>query len=119
MVCFLVFFVVCFYSTAFYPILFCIKTKKCAKKIIMPLKYCAFSYFYQPTLILLKSLIRCFIHSFFLSNYIVQIFLLFLVDAISIIYCILIRRFFHNTCIYFGYLFYFIFFTTFDLFFYF
>ena len=116
--CFLLYFIVLFYACSFYPILFCTKSKKRAKVIIMPLKYNTFSYFHQPSLILLKILIRSFIHSFFLQTYPHQILLLFLLDSIFLAYCIKIYSYFYNRIVFSLQCIYLFTFALFDLFFY-
>lgn len=98
--------------------IFTTKTRKNAKMVLMPCKYDFYSYFYQPCLILIRILIRSFIHSFFLPDYTLQILLLFIFDIFSLGVCIKMRRFFYNMIIFYFYLVYMAAFASFDLFFY-
>lgn len=118
MVCFAFYFLLVMYVLVFYSLVFSNTSRRNAKMLLMPCRYSFYSFLYQPLLILLRILIRTFIHSFLLPNYTIQIFMLFLTDLFFIGVCLKMRRYFHNIFIFGFSLLYMLAFATFDLFFY-
>lgn len=118
-ICALVFFIVIAYSFSFYPLIFYFSVKKSRKELMRTCKNNMSGFFFQPALFVFRVLLRSFIHSYLIQNYVNQVFFLIIVDCFSICISIYIRKYYKSILIFSLYTLYLIFLTTFDVYFYF
>lgn len=101
----------------FYAQVFCGTNRKGAKVVLMPCRYAAFSFVLQPVLMVGRTCLRSFLHSFLLGSHTHQIMLLTLIDLGAVMLCFRMRTLFYNRLVFVLYTFYMCFFAVFDLFF--
>lgn len=75
------------------------------------------SYFFQPTLILTRTAIKCFFHGYLIYSYSTQIICLLIIDIIFFFFCLGLYRKFINKVIAFLVCLYFLGFAVFDFYF--
>lgn len=77
---YVMFFLVIVYSLCFYGFVYLEERKKCSKILIVYTKCKMNSFFLEPILIIIRGLVKSFVHGFFIYNYQIQIILLFILD---------------------------------------
>ena len=114
----MIFFVVFSYSLGFYCLIYAKERKKCSKNLIVYLDSKSMaSYFFEPTLVLTRSVIKSFVHGYLIQFYSTQIITQLVIDALFLIFCLISCRKFKNKFIALLVTFYFLGFALFDLFF--
>ena len=112
------FFIVIAYSLGFYCLIYKTQRKKCAKNLIVYLDpQIVISYLFEPALILIRSIMKSFVHGYFIRSYSTQITCLFTIDIIFLILCLSSYRKYKKKPVAILVLSYFLGFTLFDLYF--
>lgn len=105
------------YAITFYPLLFQFDKKNAASALLIRCKYSHNSFWYESVLIISRSMLKTFVHGYFITNYEVQITLLFILDIPYLIVIMKMRKYFKNVFIFATMALYFLGFTIFNLFF--
>ena len=113
----LMLFSIIFYATSFYLLVRTYQKKKYAAILLIYTKFTRLSFFFEPLIILGRSFIKSFIHSYFLTSYPTQIILLLIVDIIFMALTFSIRKLYRNHFTFIFLLLYFVGFAVFDLYF--
>ncbi len=113
----LIFFSIIFYASSFYLLVGAFNKKKYSSTLLVYTKLVKKSLFFEPLLILARSFIKSFFHSYLLLAYLSQIVLLLIIDLIFVIFSLSMKNLYRNNLIFFFLTSYLMSFVIFDLYF--
>ena len=111
------FFILVFYVFAFYCVVYAEENRRYSKNLIVYSRQKLRSYFFEPTVFLLRGAIKAFVHGYFIYSYPAQIVTLFVIDIPFVIVCFVLRKNFRNRLVLILVTLYFVGFMIFDFYF--
>jgi hypothetical protein len=116
-VMFFILFAVVFYVLCFYGLVYARESRKSSENLIVYSKNRMKSYFFEPVLFLVRSVVKSFVHGYLINSYATQIVILFLTDVVFLVICLTLYRNFRNKFVSTLTTLYFLVFMLFDLYF--
>ena len=113
----LIFFSIIFYASSFYLLVGAFNKKKYSSTLLVYTKLVKKSLFFEPLVILTRSCIKSFFHSYLLLVYSSQIVLLLIIDLIFVIFSLSMKNLYRNNLIFFFLTSYLLGFAAFDFYF--
>jgi hypothetical protein len=110
-------FILVFYVFAFYCVVYAEENRRYSKNLIVYSRLKLRSYFFEPTVFLLRGAIKAFVHGYFIYSYPAQIVTLFVIDIPFVVVCFVLRKNFRNRLVLILITLYFVGFMIFDLYF--
>ena len=113
----LILFCLIFYASSFYLLVGAFNKNKYSSTLLVYTKMVKKSLFFEPLVILARSFIKSFFHSYLLLAYSSQIVLLLIIDLIFVIFSLFMKNLYKNNLIFYFLTSYLIGFLIFDLYF--
>lgn len=114
----LILFLVVMHCVGAYLLTYSMQKRKCSKCLIVYMNDRKMgSYFFEPTLIFTRSIIKSFLHGYLIFSYSTQIISLLVVDLVFLIMCLSVRKNFSRKSVFLLLTIYLVAFSLFDLYF--